>query len=180
MEETRALGPVAALQGMLRTLASVHWEIPYLYPDGRFGEDTLEAVMAAQRLLGLPVTGTVDLETWEAVMAAAQAAEASLSPPRSVCLFPFGGERVRPGQSSPMLIPIQGMFQALSVFLEGIREGAESGRLDRCTEENLRWLRRCCGLPEEGDLDRDAWDMLSRLYETFVARSPRCAIQDDA
>ena len=77
-----------------------------------------------------------------------------------------------------MLIPIQGMFCALSRFLEGIEHSPTNGILDVKTESNLRMLQRCGGLPETGELDALTWDLLSRLYETFVSCSPHCEIRD--
>ena len=62
------IGPVWELQAMLRTLAAVNWSLPFLTPDGVFGETTLEAVMTFQRENGLPVTGVVDRETWGAIV----------------------------------------------------------------------------------------------------------------
>ena len=91
-------------------------------------------------------------------------------------LFPFPPERVEPGQSTPMLLPIQAMFCALARFLTGIRDEAPCGELDEATEENIKWLQARCGLPVTGCLDQATCDSLSRVYETFVARSPRCVI----
>ena len=171
------IGPIRELQAMLRTLAAVNWSLPYLTPDGRFGEATLEAVMTFQREAGLPVTGVVDRATWDAVSAAYRRASQLLDPPKGTDLFPFPSECVEPGQSTPMLLPIQAMFCALSRFLAGVRDEAPCGILDHATEENLLWLQRRGGLPVTGRLDRETYELLSRAYETFVARSPRCAIE---
>ena len=171
-------GPIRALQTMLRTIAGVHWSIPYLVPDGVFGEDTLEAVMTFQRLFGLPVTGSVDQRTWDSVYQEFSAVSRQLSPPRGAYLFPYAQERIRPGQESPLLIPIQGMLGALSNYIEGIEYEKADGTLGAKTEGSLRMLQKCGGLPETGELNAQTWDVLSRLYELFVACSPRCEIRD--
>ena len=155
MEQQLPACAVRELQRMLRTLAMTDWTLPCPAPDGVFGETTLEAVMTFQREHGLPVTGMVDSETWSALLQA---------------------ERVEPGQSTPMLLPIQAMFCALSRFLTGIRDESPCGELDGATEENIRWLQARCGLTVTGCLDQATCDSLSRVYETFVARSPRCVI----
>ena len=176
MEQTH-IGPVRELQTMLRTLAALDWTLPYLTPDGVFGETTLEAVMTFQREHGLPVTGVVDQATWNAVSAAYRRACQVLYPPRGTDLFPFPSERVEPGQATPMLLPIQAMFCALAEFLAGVRDEAPCGVLDGATADNIRWLQRRGGLSVTGCLDRETYALLSRVYETFVARSPQCAIQ---
>ena len=176
MEQQLPAGVVRELQRMLRTLAMVDWTLPCPAPDGVFGETTLEAVMTFQREQGLPVTGTVDSETWSALLQAYAKACQTLYGSHGTNLFPFPPERVEPGQSTPMLLPIQAMFCALARFLSGIRDEAPCGELDEATEENIRWLQARCGLPVTGCLDQATCDSLGRVYETFVARSPRCVI----
>ena len=58
---------VEQLQYMLRVLSAYISEIPPISVDGIFGPQTREAVLAAQRRFGLPETGIVNYETWEAI-----------------------------------------------------------------------------------------------------------------
>ena len=67
LEREMLANPVMSLQYMLRQLSQTYQFLPQLAVDGVFGERTLEAVMSFQREAGLPVTGTVDRATWEAL-----------------------------------------------------------------------------------------------------------------
>lgn len=58
---------VEHLQYMLSVLAAYIQQIPPLAIDGIFGPRTRDAVLAAQRLFGLPETGVVDSETWDEI-----------------------------------------------------------------------------------------------------------------
>lgn len=58
---------VEHLQYMLSVLSAYIPEIPPLAVDGIFGNDTRNAVLAAQRRFGLPQTGVVDFNTWEEI-----------------------------------------------------------------------------------------------------------------
>ena len=58
---------VEQLQYMLRVLSAYISEIPPIAVDGIFGPATREAVLAAQRRFGLPGTGIVNYDTWEAI-----------------------------------------------------------------------------------------------------------------
>lgn len=58
---------VEHLQYMLQVLSSYIQEIPPVTVDGVFGSNTRNAVLAAQRRFGLPQTGIVDFDTWEAI-----------------------------------------------------------------------------------------------------------------
>ena len=58
---------VEHLQYMLSVLSTYIQQIPPLAIDGIFGPRTRAAVVAAQRLFGLPETGVVDSETWDEI-----------------------------------------------------------------------------------------------------------------
>jgi peptidoglycan hydrolase-like protein with peptidoglycan-binding domain len=58
---------VRHLQYMLAVLAAYIPEIPSVNVDGIFGQQTLEAVLAAQRYFDLPRTGIVNASTWEEI-----------------------------------------------------------------------------------------------------------------
>ena len=58
---------VRNLQYMLSVLSSYISQIPPLAVDGIYGSNTRAAVLAAQRWLGLPETGTVDATTWDEI-----------------------------------------------------------------------------------------------------------------
>ena len=63
---------VRLLQEYLAKLSEVYPEIPQVAVDGVFGPATRSAVMAAQQLFGLPVTGIVFALTWDAITSAYQ------------------------------------------------------------------------------------------------------------
>lgn len=162
--------PVASLQYMLGQLARSNPALIHLMVDGVFGERTLEAVMRFQREVGLPVTGVVDRETWNAVRDRWLAQEEQKGESRSTQIFPSEGVEVREGQEREYMILPQTMFQILSRQFQGIRTDRPDGIHGPDSAENVRWLQQAAGLPQTGTLDRATWDALSRLYEVFVVR----------
>ena len=56
---------VRHLQYMLSVLSAYIPQIPPLRIDGIFGNETSNAVLAAQRFFGLPQTGNIDDQTWD-------------------------------------------------------------------------------------------------------------------
>ena len=58
---------VRLLQYMLSVLSSHIPEIPPVRIDGIYGQNTRAAVLAAQRRFSLPETGTVGMQTWDAI-----------------------------------------------------------------------------------------------------------------
>jgi hypothetical protein len=162
--------PVRSLQEMLRTISYVHPALPPLFPNGTFGEGTLEAVMLFQREFGLPVTGTVTLTDWKVLTAEYRRVKRLLARPQTAALFPAGGDVFQPGDRDPLLYPIQGMFCALAEGMAGIEPCVPSGVFDQATGQNVRWLQGCAGLPVTGALDQETWASLCRLYATFLTR----------
>ena len=69
-ENTLTSQSIRSLQFMLNQLAIHDPKLIRLAVDGIFGERTLEAVMLFQREYYPPVTGVVDLGTWDAIRAA--------------------------------------------------------------------------------------------------------------
>lgn len=76
---------VTGLQYFLSVISQVNPAFPMLRIDGDFGADTKNAVIAAQRNLGLEPTGLVDLTTWldiyDEYLAAANALERDIRLP---------------------------------------------------------------------------------------------------
>ena len=55
---------VLQMQEQLNRIRQNYPAIPYITPDGIFGQQTAEAVRVFQRVFGLPRTGVVDFPTW--------------------------------------------------------------------------------------------------------------------
>ena len=83
--------PVSGVQYMLRQLSKTYKFLPQLAVDGVFGERTLEAVMRFQQYAGLPVTGTVDQATWQAIRNCWQEQRANTDYSRAIRIFPSEG-----------------------------------------------------------------------------------------
>ncbi len=171
----RYLGnPVLSLQTMLRTISFRHPVIPRIIPDGIFGEQTLEAVMIFQREFSPPVTGRVNITTWNAIVAAYQCALTQLNQPISCTGYPSRYFTITPGDDNVHVFLVQSMFKGLSSILEGIVDSPIDGTYTGISIDNVRWIQRLDGRPETGIMEKADWDTLSRLYTIFVtyAQSP--------
>ncbi len=80
---------VRHLQYMLSVLASFIPEIPRVTIDGIYGPATANAVIAAQRWFGLPLTGVTDDSTWDEIYDQFSGIETATL--RSRETFPLGG-----------------------------------------------------------------------------------------
>ena len=166
--------PVSSLQYMLRQLSRTYHSLPQLVVDGVFGERTLEAVMRFQKEAGLPVTGTVDQATWNAIRNCWLRQQAKDSYSRAARIFPSEGIQVHEGETKEYLIVPQTMFNILAKHFEGITPCDADGCNGPASAENIRWIQKAAGLPETGCLDTSTWGALSHLYEIFVVRDTDC------
>ena len=168
LEREMLAQPVKALQHMLMRLSLVYDALPTVAENGRFDETTLEAVMRFQKEFAPPVTGVVDRRTWQQIFEYWERAEEKLAPPRPVRAFPGNGNQAHPGEWKEYMALPQTMFRSLAHYFEGIEPTQTDGRHGADSVRNVRWLQQAAGLNPTGIMDQPTWNVLSRLYETFV------------
>ena len=156
--------PIRSLQTMLRVLAEDDRTLPTVVPDGVFGPETLTAVSAIQRQAGLPVTGVVNQETWEAIVAAYEPASIRVGKAAPIEIIMDPGKVYRRGDSSANLYLLQAMLTFLSQYHSTIGAPGQSGVLDSPTEEALAAFQLLAGLPPTGELDKITWKYLVNQF----------------
>ncbi|MDO4568675.1 MAG: peptidoglycan-binding domain-containing protein [Clostridia bacterium] len=168
--ETPLGRPVESLQTMLREISRVDEAVPPVIPDGIYGDQTARSVVRFQEAKGLPATGVVDLDTWDAIVRAFDQALESIYP---VCFAPrlLPKEAVLPGDSHFLLYIIQAMFAALATVLGGVPPVQVSGTHDEASVKAVKWLQRCAGMDEHGAVDIPTWSALARLSAALMPAS---------
>lgn len=170
-QETEMTGqPVRSLQYMLNQLAIYDPKLIRLAVDGVFGERTLEAVMVFQREYHDPVTGVVDLDTWEAIRRAYIQVELLYGIPPALNVLPNGGYTADEGAESEPIIIVQAMFVSLAKKITNFKPCELNGCNDGNTHANIREVQELSGLPVTGVLDRATWSFLVQLYQALVTR----------
>lgn len=163
--------PVRSLQYMLNQLAIHDPKLIRLTVDGIFGERTLEDVMVFQREYHPPVTGVVDMGTWDAIRSAYQQTELQYGFPPPLNVLPCGTYTAIEGQECPPVLIVQAMFSSLSKVMTNFSPCKLSSCNDGETPANIRIVQQLAGLPATGVLDRATWSYLVQLYQALVTRS---------
>lgn len=164
-EQSTFLGrPVYSLQTMLRYIAVLDASLPSVVPDGIYGEDTMRAVTALQRQMGLPATGVTDLQTWEAITLRFLDASERQLPPAALEIILEPDQRITAGESNDHVYLVQAMLEALAAYYENIPPIAHTGVMDDATVAAILWLQNLSGLPATGELSRIEWRYLTGLY----------------
>ena len=160
---------VTSLQTMLRTVAQYREGLPMLIPDGVYGERTVRCVKAFQRMEGLPVTGTTDEATWNAVRCAFESAAVEVGPAAPIQIQMGPNEAMAAGCTLPYVLLVQAMLHSLHGFYGNLDDCPMSGVMDEETMQAVRCLQRSCGMPESGIVNKPTWRMLTALYGQATA-----------
>lgn len=156
--------PVRSLQQMLRTIAFVSEGYPSVIPDGIYGHSTEEAVRTFQRNYNLPVTGTVDYETFLGIVAVYDSAIEQLNILNGpIIRFPIS-LTIEPGQSHPVVYLVQGMLAALHDTYPDIKKPELTGTIDQTTADDIRFVQQVSGIPVNGGINSVTYQRIMQLY----------------
>ncbi len=167
--------PVRSLQTMLRVLAEDNDAFPSVVPDGVYGPSTMQAVSTFQRNNGLPITGSVNQQTWEMITAAYEPALIRVGKAEAIEIILEPGQVFRKGDSSPYIYLLQAMLAQLSNDHPTIELPDLTGVIDDLTALSLLEFQRLAGLDETGEFDKLTWKNLVhhfKLNANHNSRSP--------
>lgn len=156
--------PVRSLQTMLRVIAESDELQPSVIPDGIYGQQTATAVSTFQRRYGLPITGVVDQDTWDQIVAVYEPALVAVGPVQPLEIILDPNQIIRQGQTHPNLYLVQAMLIVLSDAYGSIPAPAVTGVLDIPTANALSQFQILSQLPATGELDRQTWKQLALQY----------------
>lgn len=140
--------------------------IPLVHPDGIFGPETTAAVKKFHELYGLPVTGEIDLGTWNALYSSYLLAEKEKKPPLALRVYPGEpGYTVARDERSDIVAVIQFILRLLAHVYADIEGKPPTGIYDTDTAKDISEFQRLHGLPETGNVDRATWDALAKAFE---------------
>lgn len=145
--------PIYNLQTMLHCISHCSGSCPDVFPDGIYGEETQTAVSSFQQNHNLPITGTVNWETWEAIASEYEDAHIEESPPEMV--------EVMLNNHVCCAQMVQSMLQEIAKVHKCIPLPVLSGCMDEDTAGCLGEFQRRCGLPADGKINKKTWKSLA-------------------
>ncbi|MBR2938074.1 MAG: peptidoglycan-binding protein, partial [Oscillospiraceae bacterium] len=153
--------PIRSLQTMLRVIAEDDPRLPTVVPDGIYGQSTMQAVTAFQRLYGLPITGIADQATWDRIVSVYDLALIRVGPAEPIEIILEPGQVFRVGDKNAYIYLLQSILTQLSTENPSITKPDHNGILDDPTSEALAAFQLLAGLPPTGELDRVTWKYLA-------------------
>lgn len=170
VEQSAVNKPIRNVQQFLRRI-SYDNDIPKIIPDGIFGAQTQNAVMEFQRLFNLPQSGVIDDETWEKIYSEYKNILKKFSEPSKTSVFPSPHFVIKANDENGIVYVIQAMLKALGGEISTIPDVEISGKYDEGTQKAVLNIQNAAGISETGDVNKETWEFISVLFETFVSKN---------
>ncbi|MBQ8140995.1 MAG: peptidoglycan-binding protein [Clostridia bacterium] len=156
---------VANLQYFINYLSAFYDTIPSLDIDGIYGPSTENAVRAVQQAFGLPVTGVLDLDTWEAIYRTYLGFVATI-PLKYVegNIIPYPGIPLRLGSSSDAVTLLQEYLNFVAAVYTEIPTIPVTGYFGTQTQNAVLAFQRLSGIRPTGTVAAATWLALTTLY----------------
>ena len=153
------------LQKYLRQLSYHDPEIPAVPIDGVNSEETTAAIRAFQQKYGLPVTGSADRETWDALYEAYLRSLLLSGAPLGIYPIPTVPEdyALKEGDRGWLVLTVQHLLGALSLLFPAFTELSEDGSYGSRTAGAVREFQNRTLLEPTGQVDRMTWNEIVRL-----------------
>ncbi len=156
---------VRNIQYLLAYLAEFYEQIPSVSLDGIYGRETESAVKAFQSLFDLPVTGTVDLVTWDALyrtyIGFIETIPFKYFEGR---IYPYPGVPLRLGSESEVVRLLQEYLNYISEYYPSIPSVTPTGYFGSRTQEAVIAFQRMFGITPSGTVAAATWNEISSVY----------------
>ncbi len=159
------------VQNYLRTIAQVNDNIPAIIPSGVYDEKTEDAVRQFQREYGLPITGKIDIDTWESIVEVYLSAEEYYRINSSIMLLQNSSRSINEGDSGSPVYILQAVLNTISDFYSNMDSIEVDGIYGKETADAVRKIQEIVGEPRSGNLDYKTWNKLAQLYNYHVMQS---------
>ena len=161
--------PVTTVQYYLSIIAYFNGALEPVPRSGTFGPETVEAVERFQAFYGLPVTGIVDVNTWNTITRIYTETVASLPQGyqgNNAKLYP--GFFLSEGMRNQSVSDLQTYLALISERIPEIPSVSVTGYYGPQTEEAVLAFQRLFGLTESGAVGPVTWATIANQYDAFV------------
>lgn len=160
---------IRQIQRALRIFHKNGEDIPIVFEDGIFGEETERAVLAFQKQNNLPESGIVDYETWVLLMESTNEYIRKNAEPFPI--FPYVSDEessVLPEEEGKAIWFLQAMLIAIGEKYSGT-DGVElNGKNDEATRNAIKYIHKCEeGESCDGALTQKTWNSVARLFNAI-------------
>lgn len=155
---------IVELQQYLRNISRNESDEPAIIPDGIYSEETKKAVEDFQRQSGLTVTGVVNFETWEELVARNRKAVYENTLPIQVAPITNEDLPLKRGDEGSFVATLKLMLDRVAESYGNFAKSTAGDVFDEATERQvIRW-QDVAFIERSGEADRETWDSLAQFY----------------
>lgn len=156
---------VTNVQYLLAYLAQFYNTVPPIAIDGIYGSNTANAVRSLQQTFDLPVTGSVDVATWD-VMYRTYLGFLETIPFKYIegNVLPYPGVPLRLGSESETVQLLQEYISYVSNFIAEVPSLSPTGYFGTQTQAAVIILQELLGIEANGTVGAATWDAITNLY----------------
>ena len=164
-EGVQVVPRVQLVQYFLNVLSVYYDSIPAVDIDGILGPETRNAIIEFQKTMKLPLTGTIDEETWNTMYNSVLGILRAL-PPAAIQLpaLIFPNIIYSEGTERPGVFIIQEVLAYISTIVPEIPYVQPDGRYGPETTAAVTVFQRIYGLEPTGIVDEETWNKLISVY----------------
>lgn len=164
----RAGEPVRNLQHFLRRISYHYNTVSSVVPDGIFSDQTYQSVKSFQSTFGLEITGIVNNETWNKIIAVYDNIVRYYGPPMKLSLIPNAEIQINAEEENNLLYAIQSLLFCISKKFSNIPCVDICGVHNSASVEAVKRVQEICNLPSNGVIDSLTYNMIGVIYKNFV------------
>lgn len=169
-------GEVITLQYFLAFVGRFVSAVPEIEITASFDEATRNALEAFQQYAGLPVTGVVNLPTWNLLYEAYRGIVAFLEEEDSAIIVPdepYPGIVLKQGINGPSVRALKNYLNFISRFVFEIPPLPDDTFYGPKTQSAVNAFQRVFGLPVTGQVDEATWNEITDVYQSIKASQQR-------
>ncbi len=160
---------IREIQEYLRAISFLDKRIPQIGVDGIYGPQTKEAVIAYQRARGLPITGTVNQETWNYLATEYRIIRDLQTAPRSISPFPSVTHVIRPGDRGAIVTILQVLLDEIGKRYPNLPRVPVTSVYDEATEQAVKTFQKNAKREVTGEVAKGDWDHLADAYNARIS-----------
>ncbi len=160
---------IEEIQRLLRNMEIQKNGVSNVPIDGVFGPESTKAVENFQQTYGLPLTGTVDRNTYDRLVEATNVYNEKSKDVIPIFAFrPGDGVALRKGDIEDAVYFLNIMLRSIATVFKNIPFPTVSAEYTESTADAVRVMQRVVGLPVTGVTDRRTWNRITALYNDLV------------
>lgn len=151
---------IIELQGYLRAIQRARNGSSTVPQDGYYGPTTAEGVRQFQQEEGLPPTGRVDADTWDALYRSYRQVQQAAQVPTAI----RGYTPIQEGDRGDPVTFLNVMIGRLARVYNNVPYTPPGDSYSAATAAAIRGIQTWAGLPVTGQTDTATWDTVTTLY----------------